>query len=252
VDDEKKEYDYSGVVSRIYRESEFHRDREDRRDLMERVEDFWSHLPQRNQAIFCRDGLVRYEDMLVIDDKGDVRHKFPHVHVDFDAHRGPFAGHFEYIKIGRGDFGGGSKIGLRDWKRIRIFPDTFGNPIIGTVHLDRTLKLDADTYRRFVKGYEAVGFFVEVDGKHDFLVLRDIIRLAQEPGDKDDPTYVQITHKRTITLAEYVKERGEEGFYRQEVVRWLHRDVKDNEPLSIFEFKRTHEWKFGLDKRLQT
>jgi hypothetical protein len=251
VDVVKKEYDYSDAVSRVRRESESNQDREEREDLADRVEDFWDHLPRRNQAMFCRDGLVHYDDMLMIDDKGDTRYKFPHIYVDFEARRGPFFGFLEYVKLGRGSIVADHTYWVAGWKRIKIFPKTFPEPKIGKVYLDRFLELDPDTYRRFVKGYEPTGSFVEVDRKHEFLTPRDVIRLAKRPEDKNESTLVQITHKRTITLAEYVNEYGGEEFYKQEVIRRVGRDLEDGEGLTIFEFKRTYDWKFDPDKRLR-
>jgi hypothetical protein len=250
ADIKKKEYDYSDFVCRIHRESESHESREERRGHLERVEEFWDELPQRYQANFCRDGLVHYEDMLVIDDKGDARHKFPHIYVDFDARRGPFAGFLQYVKFGRGSIGADRIYGLAGWTRIKIFPKTFPEPKIGRVHLDRLLELDPDTHRQFVNGYQQKGSLVEVDHKHDFLTPRDVIRVAQRSGDQGEPTFVQITHKRTVTLSEYVGERGGEEFYRDELNRRVGGDLKDTDPLTIFEFKRTYHWKFDPDKRL--
>ena len=40
--------------------------------------------------------------MLVIDDKGDEWHKFPHIFVEFQGNRGPFTGFVEYVEF---DFG---------------------------------------------------------------------------------------------------------------------------------------------------
>lgn len=38
--------------------------------------------------------------MLIIDDKGDGWHKFPHIFIDFDFRTGPIAGTYEYLEIG--------------------------------------------------------------------------------------------------------------------------------------------------------
>jgi hypothetical protein len=251
VDVEKKEFDFSDAVSRIRRDSDPPEEGDERRKLLKRVEDFWDHLGRRNQAIFCRDGLVKYEAILVIDDKGDVWHKFPHIYADFDARTGPFAGVFEYVKIGRGQIGADRSYGIAEWKRIKVFPDVFPEAKIGKVHLDRVLELDSHTFRMFMSGNDSVGSFLDIHGKYGFLAQRDVIRLPKGPKDGDAQPYVQITHKRAMKLSEYLNEHGGEEYYRQELSRRVGRAVKDNETIIIFEFKRTYEWKFDPDKRLR-
>jgi hypothetical protein len=98
IDLAKKEFDFAPAVSLIFRESDSDKEGKAQNDIRRRVEDFWEHLPRQNQATFCRDGLIRYDEMLVIDDKGDVSHKFPHLFVDFKGPSGPFAGFYEHVE----------------------------------------------------------------------------------------------------------------------------------------------------------
>jgi Restriction endonuclease len=81
VDPKKKEFDFSKQVSVTRRQGDSDEDRRAHQEIEARVEDFWEHLARRNQAMLCCDGLVRYDEMLVIDEKGDDVHKFPHIFV---------------------------------------------------------------------------------------------------------------------------------------------------------------------------
>jgi len=71
VDTEKREYDFTNTINLINRKSDSQEERVKHQEIREIVEDYWDHLPRRNQATFIRNGLVRYDEMLVIDDKGD-------------------------------------------------------------------------------------------------------------------------------------------------------------------------------------
>ena len=147
-----KKYDIATDLSLIFRQSDDEENRTERQKLRLVVEDYWDHLPIANQATFCRDGLIRYDDMLVIDEKGDTSHKFPHIFVDFESKRGPFAGFFEYLEVGNQSLGMGKTYYLNDWSRIEFFPKIFPEPKGGTVHSDKVLEFDAATLRMFVNG----------------------------------------------------------------------------------------------------
>ena len=56
------------------------------------VKGFWEQLPRENRAMFIRNGLIRYDAIEYVDDKGDSEYDVPHVFVPFDAERGPFVG----------------------------------------------------------------------------------------------------------------------------------------------------------------
>jgi hypothetical protein len=177
--------------------------------------------------------------MLVIDDKGIEPHKFPHIFVEFNGNNGPFAGFFRYLEVSRG-YGEPLTFDVRESKRVKIFPTTFPKPTVGTVHQEGAVQLDSDTRRMVVNGNESVREFYDLDGKYDFLEPRDVITLKAEKGDS--PTYLQITHVRSVAVKEYLNGPDKE-FRRQELERRVGRDLSDSDTLKIFEFKRTYDWK---------
>ena len=71
VDAQKKEWDFTKTVDLSPRRHDLD-DLNARRgqDAGKKIEHFWRHLPFRCQAKFTVYGLVKYEDMLIIDDKG--------------------------------------------------------------------------------------------------------------------------------------------------------------------------------------
>ena len=131
IDTEKKEYDYTEAINLIYRESDSQEERNEQQTDRDKIENYWEHLPRRNQATFFKNGSIRYDEMLVIDDKGDGWHKFPHIFTDFDFRTGPIAGSYEYLEIGN------THQLVKDYKQVKKFPKSFPSPATGAIHEEK-------------------------------------------------------------------------------------------------------------------
>jgi hypothetical protein len=247
IDREKKEYDYTEHTSLIFRQSDTHEERQEQHKAREIAEDYWDHLPNRHKAHFCENGLVRFDEMLVIDDKGVDPHKFPHIFVEF-SDKGPFAGVFRYLEVSRG-YGEPQTFDVKDWKRVKIFPATFPEPSVGTIHQEGAVQLDQDTYRLVVNGNDSVREFYDLDGKYDFLKPRDVIALAKAPGKDTSTTYLQITHVQSTAVKEYF-EGADKDYRRRELERRMGRELSDSDILKIFEFKRVYDWQLKRAGRI--
>jgi hypothetical protein len=130
LDRSKKEFDFSPAVSIILRESDTAEEKKEQADEREKVEDFWLHLPLRRQAMMVRNGLVRFDKMLLIDEKGDNWNQFPHIFVDF-MERGPFDDAFQFGEVKGSGYGEDGEYDLNDYTQIKIFPDVLPEPKIG-------------------------------------------------------------------------------------------------------------------------
>ena len=97
------------------------------REKVELVRDYWERLPQKNQVMFQLNGIIRYEDMLVIDDKGDSWNEIPHIFVDF-VDGSPVSGTLGYLEKGQ------QHIGLDDFLRKDFFPKSFPEPKFGKIY----------------------------------------------------------------------------------------------------------------------
>jgi hypothetical protein len=243
LDLENRKFDFSEKASLIMPHRDLNSyDREDQqkeREVRELVEDFWDHLPNRNRAEYCKNAHIKFEEMLVIDEKGIAPDKYPHIFVDFRGAKGPFAGSFEFMEVRRG-YGEPEQIPLKDFERVKIFPDSFPAPTIGTVHAEGTVQLDQDTHRLIVNGNEAIRDFCDVDGRYEFLKPRDIFILKSTQDNK--LTYFQITNVRHATVAEHIRGHDPE-FRKGELERQLKTELADSDVLNIFEFKPTYDWR---------
>lgn len=239
IDTEKKEWDFTRVVDLINRETERERSQDDQEynKNRDKVEDFWKHLPRRNQATLSNKGIVLFDDMLIIDDKGDVIFNFPHIFVDFQYDEGPFKAKWSYLK------GDGQVIELGEddgYKKISIFPQVFPKIKRGKVYEDKFVDFDNETWRLLRIGSSVIkSSFFDIDGKYTFLNPRDVIGVAGV-DIKTEQSLLEITNKYKTTVREYIQKMGKEE--RVNLERQIGRVMKDKEKLNVYEFERKYDW----------
>lgn len=233
IDTEKKEYDYTEGVSLIYRESDTEEDKNKQQRAKDKVEDYWEHLPRRNQAKFFGNGLIRYDEMLVIDDKGDTWYKFPHIFVEFDGLAGPIAGSLEFAKVGD------TTIWLKGYKRVKKFPPSFPIPKIGKIHEKKGITLDDRHFSMFSHNSERFYVLYDVDGKYSFLKQRDVVPIENKDEGSSSKYYLQITHVESIKVKDYLK-RGEH--LEWDIEQQIGEKPDPEETVNIYEFKKTYDF----------
>lgn len=250
VDQERMEFDFTDAISLLMlRGDEEDHDRKSWHERRELIEDFWNHLPRRNQCHVVAERLLRYDDMLVIDDQGIAPHKFTHIFVDADGRDGPFSGGWEFAELRRGV--ARRHIDLRDYRRKKVFPDKFPDPVVGTVYPEGAISIDGETARLAGLNENVREFFL-LAGQHDELKQRDVITVKSEDniyrsgqvGRRDStPTYLQITLIENVRVADLYVE--EEQFRLRELERKLGRELADDEVLKRIEFVQTYGRKIG-------
>ncbi len=245
VDLDKKEWDFTNAIDLVYRQGEMQKQaRRGNRDndKEERVRDFWRHLPRKNQAKLTIKGIILFEDILVIDDKGDILNQLPHVFVDFRPHKGPFRAFWHYLEVGGEQF----ELDDESFKKIKVFPSTskFPKVVKGHLYKDKSINWDQETLRLFKINNDIVTVLYDVDNKYAFLKPRDAI-LVTGAGSNNDPTFIEITHKEETTVGEYLKEHNQ-SFVKEGIERQVGRSVKNDEKLSALEFERAYEWQYKV------
>lgn len=240
VDTVKKEWDITKEVDLIMREKETEtRDEEDYKNRS-KVEDFWKHLPRRNQGKIAIDGLIRFEDMLVIDDKGDILYDFPHIFIDWQFPYGPFSGTLYTLTID------GNRIDFqeKEYKKIDFFPKKFPEIKKVKLHKDKAIEWDIETLRLFNINSEVIDTLFDIDGKYSFLEPRDAILVAGGLafGSSQEKVFIKVTHKYITTVKEYIEYWQQPELIKQNIERQVGRNVQDNESITVYEFDRTYEW----------
>jgi len=229
VDLEKKEWDFTPALDLLGRQGGHHREAEDGDGQRDSVEGFWKFLPRANQARFVVDGLLRYDAMALIDEKGDVAHSMPHIYAEFIGKAGPFAGFWQHLEVR------GEEITLGDeFKRVTVFPKAFPPRRVGKVYKDEPLQLDANT-REALKKYEAIDTLYDVDDRLAHLQVGDVV-LVEPTTD----VYLQITHIYKVRADTYRKEQSD--FRVQRNMEWqVQRDLQQ-EVLTVYEVDRIYGW----------
>jgi hypothetical protein len=236
IDTEKKEWDFTDEAELLHRQVE----RDDRRksgaEKQELVEGVWDFFPRINQGHFIIDGLVKYAEIAVVDDKGDVLYNFPHLYVDFTGEKGSFTGWFNTLEIGD------REIQLtEDYKRTKVFPDKLQKMKFGTIYKDKSVTFDSETLNLFKK-YGQINALYESDGRYSFLKPRDIIPVA----DVAEESFIQITYMVKAKIKDYM---GDSLMIRRNIEQQLGRKFDDNEEINIYEFKRIYKWHFEKDRQ---
>lgn len=205
------------------RTSDFEEERAER-ERVELVRDYWERLPLKNQAMFQLNGIIRYEDILVIDDKGDTWNELPHVFVDF-IDGSPVRGTVAYLEQGDAQFG------IEDMERIDVFPDTFPPPAFGTIYEEAALALPdtvAESYMNFRGDLKRL---FDADGRYDHLQPTDVAVVRY--GQKDD-RFIQVTHRYEQSKLDM--ERDHPDWMRQ-VQQQIGREPSDDEIYKILEIR---------------
>ena len=234
------EWDLTDALNLARRHEE--EDREQRKsegDLRQRVEAFWHFIPHANRAHFIRDGLIRYEDIEVIDEKGDSRFDCPHIFVDFHETKGPFSAFAEYLRIHEH-----RRESLEDLKRIEYFPSQFEAPRIGTVHSTK-LNVALRDARLMSMVNPQMRMLYAVDDRFDFLAVADVVGIAGTEGKlgtPGEPILIQVTHKRTVSGKAFLESLVDDPSLMHEVRQQIGREVAENDQLRILEYKTTHQW----------
>ena len=206
VDTAKKEYDFADAANLVNRESDSDKERAEQQETRTKVEDYWGYLPHRNQAMFARNGLIRYDEILVIDDKGDEWHKFPHIFVDFDFRTGPITGTHEYLEIEK------EPQSLEGYKRINKFPKSFPVSTVGKIYEDKGITLNDPDFSMLKHANESFNTLYECDGRYKYLKPKDIVLiLNQDIQDTQSSlkNYLQITHIESRKMEDYIKTNPE-------------------------------------------
>ncbi|MFH1745223.1 MAG: restriction endonuclease [bacterium] len=239
IDVAKKEYDYTEAVNLIFRESDSQARRDEQQKDRDKIENYWEHLPRRNQAIFFRNGLIRYDEMLVIDDKGDGWHKFPHIFIDFDFRTGPITGFYEYLEIGNNSHS------LKDYKRVKKFPKSFPLPKTGTIHDEKGIILSDQDFSMLKHDNEMFYVLYECDGRYDFLKPKDIVRIENRDQDSSSKYYLRITHVENLKLKDYLQKNPESKWM---IERQIGENPDTEKVLNVYEFKKTYDFVVEREK----
>lgn len=236
VDLQRKEFDYYEALNLIMPQTMPDDDRRTLSEQREPIEDFWRLRPRANQAKFKRIGLVPFDRILVIDDKGDVMYHCPHIYVDFDRVEGPTSGAIEFLLVNQ------EKLYLDEFQRVDIFPKKIEPPARGVLVSGTTLKLSGMLLSSFKNSIsESISVYLRED-LYPSLKPGDIVEVpaAQDTNDTAR-SYAQLTYRTKTSVEELAKQDLTAQWH---IERQLGEDIKPGDVIYVYEFRRIYEWKF--------
>ena len=240
IDTEKKGWDFTKEVDIVYRQREDDDERQKASEKRNLVKDVWDFFPRKNQGYFVIDFLIKYTDIAIIDDKGDIDYNFPHIYADFVHNMGPFAGCTNILKIDN------KKINLtEDYKRINVFPKKLKKEKFRKIYKDKKVPLDTESQKKFQE-YKLDTIY-ETNGKYDFLNPRDVIQIENQ-GTKKEEEFIQITYKFKANVKAHMEQSLSPYETKRNVDLQLGRTPSDNEEINIYEFKRISKWELEKNK----
>jgi len=229
LDQAKKQWDFSPAVDLTPRKHNIDQANQARLENEgKKVERYWRHLPRRLQAKLVLYGFVLFEDMLIIDDRGDPEYTDPHIFVDFGPN-GPFRYAVanlvqNHTAIHESEF--------RDFKQVKIFPPTFPEPTKGAVHDVDKLGLNAEAMRG-LEHLRGLGILHLFDDKLKALSEGSLIRIPKKDQDYSDK-HAEVTHVYDTTVGAILKQLGFEH-YRAQLESSAGREVTDTDNVTVYE-----------------
>jgi hypothetical protein len=193
-----------------------------------KVDRFWRHLPRRLQAKLMVYGFVPFEDMLIIDDKGDPEYTDPHVFIDFGPN-----GPFRYSAANLVEHGAvihGAEV--EKLKRISAFPSKFPEPAKGDIHDLETLNLNGDA-KRNVEYLRGAGTLFSFDGRLKSLSEGSLIRIPKKDENSSEH-YAEVTHAFETTTGALLGQE-QSGFYRSQLRDSAGREITDADAVMVYE-----------------
>ncbi len=234
-DESKKTFDLAEPPIMVHnpydRRQDTDRDREVREEL-DLVRDYWERLPQKNQALFYLNGIIRYEDMLVIDDKGDSWNNIPHIFVDF-VDGSPVSNTLAFLEKGQ------RNIRLDGFSHKEFFPESFPEPKFGKIYDEEGLALPGTVSERYVnfRGGDLNALY-DVDGRFSHLKPSDVAVVRF--GQKDD-RFIQITHRYKFSGEEILRDRPQLAW---QVSQQIGRELTSDDMVDVLEVRGCykHQW----------
>ncbi|QNA42679.1 PDDEXK family nuclease [Lacibacter sediminis] len=216
--------------SMIYDEFETEEERLENMKNNLAVRNFWERFPFSSQVEISVWALLKYEQILLVDDKGGPIHKIPHIYADYRFEHGPFSRIIHVI-------GDGNNIKFLEREgatRISLFPKTLSAPKSGKVHKNKIILISGDNKPNDRNAYGKYSVY-DQNGKYDFLNPGDVIVLKSEQNS-DDQIKVKLSCKYSIKIKDYCEEAQNHYLVQQEIFQQLKKQAGEDEIMDVYEF----------------
>lgn len=232
LDRRNRAWDFTWAVDLTERNLNRHLEEDPKRkDAEKKLERFWRRLPLEHQAKLTAFGFLPFEDMLIIDDKGDSEYLQPHIFADFGP-EGPFEYVFHNLRQGRELI---HEKDFHEYSRKAMFPSVYPDYIKGAKHSLTSFDLPQPVAHQLRRLSSGAGTLYVFDNRMPGVSVGDII--ASPPQDRQGfESHVEITHIRQFTVDEFLKEHETDAaFWQSRLKESAGRDIQGTDRFTVVE-----------------
>jgi hypothetical protein len=171
--------------------------------------------------------LIKFDSILVIDEKGDLLNEGLHLYVDYKNLGSPFEKVIHVISDGY------KKINIENenCKRIKFFPDEIPIQKEGVLHKTSAISIDKEILAAF-KDSNDLRTLYDADNKYNFLNQNDIIQII-DYEKREGEFFEKITTKYNIRLKTYLDENADEYYLHKLLKKQLGEDIEDESLINV-------------------
>jgi hypothetical protein len=238
INKQKAEWDFTKAVNNITPVQGHHRPHSsgENEELGNAVKGFWQQLPRTQRCTAVDNRLIRFDAIEFIDDKGDTEYDCPHLFVEFQGERGPFAGGIQYLEINEHH-----SESLEGLKRIEVFPKRFPKPTFGTVHTDKLIVVDDRTRATLKHNFGGITLHATAE-EYSYLKPTDVIAVDKTEDKEGKKTLLKITNVRVVKGKELLGSCKDNPPLRQEIERQLSRQIRPGDSVRVIEALVIYDW----------
>lgn len=240
----KSEWDFTKAVNAIMPvQGQLFRPRDpEEEEQKHAVKGFWEQLPRTNQATFICNGLVRFDSIVLVDDKGDSEYDFPHLFLDFHGERGPFSSSFQYLEINERQHES-----LDGLKRVDIFPESFPRPTFGTIYDDKFIVVDGRTRARLKNTSRSIILY-DVDKQYSYLKPTDVIAVDKSEDREGNRTLLKITNVKVSKGKELLESCEDNPSLAEDLRNQLSRPIEPGDSVYVIEAVVLYDWQIEQNR----
>ncbi|UJH74391.1 restriction endonuclease [Burkholderia cenocepacia] len=215
----------------------------DTEELKISVKGFWELLPIKQQATFVRRGLIKFESISFIDEKGDRSNQCPHIFVSFEGNRGPFFGFFNFIEIGDQ-----YHESVSDGNRKNIFPENFSKPTFGKIYTENPIEIDNRTRTILENSWTSKITLYDADGRYSFLKPTDVVIIHNTKNRDGKEVFLKITNIRSTSSKELLDTHSDGAHIIDQIESQIARKLKSKETIQVLESTVIHGWQIEQNR----
>ncbi len=231
----RNKFDYTQEVDILPGVSRHNVHDETRNDRLEAVGQFMRYISRVCRAHLYVDGIIAWEDILFVDDKGDTEYECPHLFIDTRDGSSLVSSTFHVLQRGRHQL-----LIADEHVRIKMFPKKC--PPASQISVSRSRDIQVNDFLKswFEEHHPNECLIFDAEGTYANLTVKDILRVSNV-SVRQGQLFLEVIHMYTTTVADFLRQ-PDYSSYRKRIEDDVGRTVKDDERITVLECERVMEW----------